>query len=51
MRGREVGRERQCTASSPVHGVNGRYTSLNHLLRVDTRPGIDGLTWKEEGRY
>lgn len=32
------------TTGNAVHGVNGRDTRLNHLLWVDTRPRVDGLS-------
>ena len=31
-----------------VHHIDGRDTRLDHLLRVDTRPRVDGLTWWTE---
>jgi hypothetical protein len=31
----------------PVHGINGGNTSLNHLLGVDARIWIDGLSCTE----
>ena len=32
------------SSGDAVHGIDGRDTSLNHLLRVDTRPGVDRLS-------
>lgn len=32
------------TTSNGVHHINGRNTSLNHFLRVNTRPRVDGLS-------
>lgn len=32
------------TTSDGVHNVDGRYSGLNHFLRVDTRPRIDRLS-------
>ena len=37
------------TAGNGVHGIDGRDTSLNHFLRVNTRVRIDGLTWWKGG--
>jgi hypothetical protein len=34
--------------SNGVHDVDGGDASLNHLLRVDTRPRVDGLTLHTE---
>lgn len=33
--------------SNGVHCVDGRDTSLDHFLGIDTRAGVDGLTLKE----
>jgi hypothetical protein len=32
------------TTSDGVHCVNGRNTGLNHLFRIGSHEGIDGLT-------
>ena len=31
------------SSSDTVHRIDGRYSRLNHLLGVDTRPRVDGL--------
>lgn len=36
------------TTGNAVHDINGRNTRLNHLLRVDSVMGVDGLTWERQ---